>query len=59
MATLKANNVYLSRCCQARADKPALVKGESSLGLGHWSCTKCGKACACDRYDQSKKQETQ
>ena len=38
---------YVSKCCQQRANKPPLVKSKNADGgLGHWTCTKCGKNCS-------------
>ena len=64
--------VYASACCGARAEKPALVKvrptpkskgkgkGKSyeavPVGLGHWSCTQCGKGCKVSRSKPAKEE---
>ena len=59
---------YFSVCCNARAEKPALVKvrpapkskGKSyeavPVGLGHWSCTQCGKGCKVSRSKPAKEE---
>ena len=61
---------YFSVCCNARAEKPACVKvrpapkskgkGKSyeavPVGLGHWSCTQCGKGCKVSRSKPAKEE---
>ena len=61
---------YFSVCCNARAEKPALVKvrpapkskgkGKSyeadPVGLGHRSCTQCGKGCKAVRSKPAKEE---
>ena len=37
---------YVSSCCSALADKPALRKTKEAEGtLGKWRCSACGKSC--------------
>ena len=37
---------YVSSCCSALADKPALRKTKEAEGtLGSWRCSACGKSC--------------
>ena len=62
--------IYTSVCCNVRAEKPALVKvrpapkskgkGKSyeadPVGLGHWSCTQCGKGCKVSRSKPAKEE---
>ena len=37
---------YISSCCSALADKPALRKTKEAEGtLGSWRCSACGKSC--------------
>jgi len=58
---MKALFLYLSTCCKQLATKPPCVKGLAfkkkgqketkapEVGLGHWSCTGCGRACKVSR----------
>lgn len=54
--------VYTSQCCGVQANKPplenvGLVKATEAHGLGKFRCTKCGRACKCNRA-RAKKEET-
>ena len=61
--------VYTSACCGARAEKPALVKVRPApkskgkkrdetdpIGLGHWTCSNCGKGCKAVRSKPAKEE---
>jgi hypothetical protein len=38
---------YVSSCCSALADKPALRKTKEAEGtLGKWRCSACGRRCS-------------
>ena len=38
---------YISSCCSALADKPALRKTKEAEGtLGKWRCSACGRRCS-------------
>lgn len=58
---------YTSACCGARAEKPALLKVRPApkskgkkredadpVGLGHWTCSACGKGCSAVRSKPAK-----
>ena len=60
---------YFSVCCNVRAEKPALVKVRPApkskgkkrdeaepTGLGHWSCTQCGRAAKVVRIKPAKEE---
>ena len=62
--------IYTSVCCGVRAEKPALVKVRPApkskgkrreneaepTGLGHWSCTQCGRAAKVVRSKPAKEE---
>ena len=53
MKNIKAVYLYLSTCCNVRAEKPACVKPEKGskdfTPLGTWHCGRCGRACSVKR----------
>lgn len=49
---------YTSKCCGAKATKPACEKTDKHMAtLGTWNCTKCGRKCSVNRHNKDTKGE--
>lgn len=46
-------NKYTSKCCDARATKPACERTDKHMAtLGTWHCQKCGNTCSVSRHKE-------